>query len=207
MIAMVLGFLLGFIGSIPLAGPIAVMVLHLGLKRQYIQARLLALGGCVAEGVYCLLAALGMETVLSSYPRVAFAAELIGAGLFIAMGVVFLLTQPGAEGEKPEDAVDVDNTSPFVLGLMVAGLNPMLLLTWSAVATALRNLIGPFEPWEIGLFTVAVATGIYMWFVVMIGFMQRHGQRISPVNMAIGVRICGVAMTALGLWSLYSTWR
>ncbi len=48
--------LLGFLGSVPLAGPIALLVFTRATQQDYRAAFLVGLGGAVAEGIYAVIA-------------------------------------------------------------------------------------------------------------------------------------------------------
>ena len=68
MLALLVGFAFGYLGSMPVAGPISVLVLHLGLAREGRRAFHLALGGALAEGIYALLAFWGLSAILAGHP-------------------------------------------------------------------------------------------------------------------------------------------
>ena len=56
MVAFALGILLGFVGSIPAAGPLLLLVIASGLEGQRRRALALAAGGALAESLYVALA-------------------------------------------------------------------------------------------------------------------------------------------------------
>ena len=62
--------LFGFAGSMPLAGPVAVLVVSRGALKEYTAAFRIGLGAAVAEGVYAFLAFWGFATFLARYPAV-----------------------------------------------------------------------------------------------------------------------------------------
>ncbi len=56
MIAPLTGFLMGFVGSMPIAGPVSLLVFHRGILGRYWDGWLIGLGGALAEGIYCAVA-------------------------------------------------------------------------------------------------------------------------------------------------------
>jgi hypothetical protein len=55
LVTALLGLAFGFVGSIPVAGPISALVLYRGLDRRYKAATFIGVGGAVAEGAYAFL--------------------------------------------------------------------------------------------------------------------------------------------------------
>ena len=62
---LVIGFCLGFIGSVPIAGPTSALVLKLGIQEKYWSGRAVAVGGALAESVYAGLAYWGFGSFLA----------------------------------------------------------------------------------------------------------------------------------------------
>ena len=97
-IALVLGFLFGFIGSMPIAGPIAVLVLAFGLEDRFRAGVSLAMGGAIAEASIAFLSFWGMSAILSLHPLVQPVMRIAGAVILIALGLLFALKTPGSDG-------------------------------------------------------------------------------------------------------------
>ena len=68
LIAFVVGFLFGFIGSIPVAGPISALVFSRGIQGRFRSGVFISLGGGVAEALYSFLAFWGFSSYLTRYP-------------------------------------------------------------------------------------------------------------------------------------------
>ena len=99
--AVLIGFAFGFLGSVPVAGPIAVLVLRLGLGDEARRARYLALGGALAEGLYALLAFWGLSEVLGGHPGLLPASRLLGAMVCLLLGSVLLVHRPAPAPPDP----------------------------------------------------------------------------------------------------------
>ena len=62
MIAVIIfGFVFGFVGAIPVAGPIAAMVVERSILGRFRAAIWLAIGSAIAEGGYAALAVFGFS--------------------------------------------------------------------------------------------------------------------------------------------------
>ncbi|MEM9877406.1 MAG: LysE family transporter, partial [Myxococcota bacterium] len=66
--AVVFGFVLGALGSIPVAGPISALVIARGIQGRFKAGAFIALGGGTVEAIYCFLAFWGFAQFLEEHP-------------------------------------------------------------------------------------------------------------------------------------------
>jgi threonine/homoserine/homoserine lactone efflux protein len=206
MLSALLGFVLGFIGSVPLAGPIAFMVLRKGMLGQFRAGRAVALGGTLAEGIYCLLAVLGMERLLLAYPVLDVFTRWVGALVLMGLGLVFIITRKEIEHDTVKVHDDSAFGGPFLAGFAVSALNPTLLLTWSGAVAAVHAVAGTMAGWHRWLFPVAVSAGVYLWFVLMLAAMRHWHGRFGARTMHQFMRLCGWLLLAAGAVLLVRQW-
>lgn len=202
MTASLLGLLLGFIGSMPVAGPIALLVLRKGLRGRYDEGVALALGAAISEAVYCALALLGFDYLFVRYPIVESASRIIGGLLLIGLGIGFAMMKTKDETSDAETPQVSSRATPFLTGLTVAGLNPTLIVTWSGVTAIVYSTFGAFGEWEKIGFPIGVGIGNFLWFVVMLMLMKRYQSRFKTTSITRGIKGVGIIMTGMGLWML-----
>src|SRR4051795_11238662 len=104
--ALLAGTIMGFLGSMPIAGPVAVLVLERGLVRRGREGLAVALGAAAAESVYAFLAFWGLGSVLYGSPMLLQASRLVGAGVMITLGLYLANRKPApriaeTEGDSP----------------------------------------------------------------------------------------------------------
>src|ERR1700733_6137635 len=99
--AALIGFGLGFFGSMPVAGPIAVIVFGQGLEDRARNGLYLACGAAIAESVYAYLAFWGFSAFLTRYPWIEPTSRVAAAVLLTALGVHFYRRRPKPEGAPP----------------------------------------------------------------------------------------------------------
>lgn len=173
---------MGVAGSIPLAGPITMLVLGYGLEGRIRQAALVALGSALPECVYAGLALWGFGALVEEFEWVGPTSHAIAALVLIAVGL-FLMLRPPREGE-PTDQTSADSIEGskrhFLLGMSITALNPALILNWGAAATMVYSLglVEPKPHYAIP-FGLGVGGGILAWFTVTLTFLHRHHRRIS----------------------------
>ncbi len=200
MLALLIGFAFGYIGSMPVAGPISVLVMHLGLAHESRRAVYVAVGGALAESLYALLAFWGLSAVLERYPVVLPASRAVGAGLLLALGLVMLVARvrsaaPAAEGRRS------GRKRSFVLGFLITAVNPTLIITWTAAVGALHatGLIA-MDRAEALPFAAAVCAGIVAWFMTLLALLRRWRERMSIATLGRFKRWMGAILVAAGGW-------
>ncbi|MGH7682265.1 MAG: LysE family translocator [Candidatus Eiseniibacteriota bacterium] len=205
MIPGTLGFGLGFVGSMPIAGPVSLLVAERGVAARYRDGFLLACGAAVAEAGYCAAALYGYDFLLDRWPPLRPLLSAIGALLLIALGIHFIRRRrPRAEGHAPSRAL-VARSHQAALGFTLVVLNPSVLVSWLAVLAALHATgLKPEGASDRLLFVAGVGLGIVTWFGGLLAMLRRGRERMSPVVLDRMVRALGGVLCAVGLYTLYA---
>jgi threonine/homoserine/homoserine lactone efflux protein len=199
LIALLLGFVLGFLGSIPIAGPVAAMVLERAATRRAREARAIAMGAALAESGYALMAFWGLTTVLSRFPRLLPASRFVGASMFVAIGCYFLLRKGKAEPNQPGGGSS-SGGAKWLLGFLATALNPTLLLTWTTVITALHTTgLLRTEPIDALPFAGGAGAGIITWFCVLLWIVRHFHKRVPRAWIDRTVRVMGGVFVLAGI--------
>jgi len=199
LLALLFGFLFGFVGSIPLAGPIALLVFMRGLHGAARSGLAIAVGAALAESGYAFLAYCGMGELLSRFPLLALASRGAAALILLALGAWFVVQHGGA---RPPDERALHVHSSFALGFGITALNPTFLATWTAAVTVLHSLaIVPPTLAAAGPFALGVAAGIVAWFALMLAAIARWRDRFAPATVRRVLQVVGAALLAMGAWA------
>ena len=210
--AVLIGSVLGFLGAIPVAGPISFLVLERVFKQRHRSALALAFGGSVVEAIWCWLAFLGVGDLLTRFPGLrnwsSFVSIIVPAGIAIAILWTHLRSR-GTEPDPPGVAPEARNqlSKSVASGLVISAINPMLLASWSTAA-AWAHGVGLLRPGTDSpvLVALGVVIGINAWFFLLVLGLRRfriHGirplRRAAPI--ALAVALLGVSAVG-GLTSL-----
>jgi len=197
-LALLVGLLLGFVGSIPIAGPTSVIVLKNTLEKGNREGLDIAAGAGLAEAIYAFLAFWGLTTALVQFPGMANAARVVGAVLIIVVGVYLVRARTNAQ--RLERAPDDDRQGHrWLRGFASAILNPTLLVTWTTVVTALHAMsLLRMHGIDAIPFAIGVGAGIMGWFFLLVKLVQRFRDRLRPESLDRVVKGMGWAMIALG---------
>lgn len=199
LLALLFGFLMGFFGSMPLAGPIALLVFMRGLGGAHRSAMAIAAGAAIAEAGYAFLAFWGMSELTARFPSLVVASRGAGALILLGLGVYFATRATEAvQVELPRERA----RSSFALGLSITALNPTFLATWTAaVAVVQSTRVIPPDAQAAGPFALGVAGGIVGWFWLMVLALRRWRDRFRPQTVGIVLRFVGAALAAMGVWA------
>jgi threonine/homoserine/homoserine lactone efflux protein len=203
LIAALLGFLSGWVASVPIAGPISALVVARGVEGRFRAGSFIALGGGVVEALYAFLAFWGFSTFLADYPLVEPLSQGGGAVVLIVMGVIFLRKDVAAEAatrEAPDSA-----WANIALGAWICAINPTLIATWSAFVTMVHGS-GAVDLRDSAMalpFAAGCAGGITGWFLTLLWIIRRFRERFKPDTLARVVKLLGVLLLILALWFVY----
>jgi len=188
------GFVLGFLGSTPVAGPVSVLVLALGLGNQTRKAVGVAAGGALAEAFYAFLAFWGFSQFLARTPDLPVACRGISAFILFAVGLRFV-RQKAPEGPAPAPRRSL--RSGVLLGFTLSILNPTLILTWMAASgVVFSSRLFTARSAEALPFSLGVCGGILSWFCLLLWLIRHTRGRVHPVHLDRVVRWTGWAVLA-----------
>jgi threonine/homoserine/homoserine lactone efflux protein len=189
-----------FVGSLPLAGPIALLVVSNGVRGRYHEALRIAIGAALAEGIYAFLAFWGFATFLARYRLVLPISHAVTAAILLGLGVRFVVFRL-----KEEEVVKGEGSAKpasFWVGFSISALNPTLLATWGAVTTFLyaRQLL-QFTPILAVPFGVFAAAGIALWGLTTVTVLKRVRNKLPTNALTWVVRLMGAILIVVGVWS------
>jgi threonine/homoserine/homoserine lactone efflux protein len=198
--ALLAGTVMGFIGSMPIAGPIAVLVLERGLIRRQREGLGVALGAAAAESVYAFLAFWGLGTVLYASPTLQQASRLVGAAVMVTLGVYLAKRKSSARVPESEVPVAGRKRRGFLLGLSVTFLNPTIIVSWTMV-TATVHSTGLVQPGPLSavVFALGVGAGIVLWFATFLHLINRFQSGLRPQTVDRVLNVTGWLVVAIGL--------
>jgi threonine/homoserine/homoserine lactone efflux protein len=201
MTATLLGFLFGFIGSMPIGGPISLLVFHRGVLARYRDGWAIGLGGAIAEGAYSALAIYGFTALREGFTFLEPLAKAMGILLLLGLGLYFMFAH---QEDRPESAKTEQSTSKwagqFILGFTIAALNPTLILTWSVSAAMLYSLANiTFQTSEWIAFATSVVFGIVAWFTILLALLRRFRGHFSLTTLQKVIQGVGAVLIVASL--------
>jgi threonine/homoserine/homoserine lactone efflux protein len=178
----------------PLAGPIALLVLSRATQSRYGEALRIGLGAAAAEGVYAGLAFWGFTTFLARHAVVVPISHGTTALVLGALGIRFMFWAPEKGAHEPKSGAGT-----LLFGFWISAINPTLLLTWSAAVAFLysKGLKEPSAAYAIP-FGACAAAGIAGWFILLVALLAKYRGRLPQAALTWTIRVMGLVLVVLG---------
>jgi len=198
LVALLSGLILGFVGSIPVAGPTAVIVAESALDDRPRRGLAIAAGAAVAESLYALVAFWGLTAILTHYPMLRPISRVVAGAILCVVGLYLMRRRakaaPQAERPPSRHAHDV------LFGFTITMLNPTLAVTWT-VASGVLHAALPTQFTELDAFPFAlgVCVGIVGWFFVLLRLVCKFRKSVSPAKLDRFVRATGGVLVGCGV--------
>jgi threonine/homoserine/homoserine lactone efflux protein len=208
--SLAMGFLMGWVGSMPLAGAVSIFVFQNGLAGRLRRGMVLAAGAAVAEALWCLAALIGAEQILSRWPGLEGIARSLGGLILLALGIYFLrkknILPATEEGASSDQDGALTLRREFWLGFVLVAGNVSIPFTWLgmitiAVSWGLDPVAGP--PWY---FVLGVALGIMGWFALLLKLLDAFRTRFKPHTHERLMKAMGCLLLAVGAFTLIRVW-
>lgn len=203
--AVLFGFVLGALGSIPVAGPISALVIARGIQGRFKAGAFIALGGGTVEAIYCFLAFWGFSQFLEDHPIIEPISRGVSALVLLILGIVFIRKKhEDGPTEATSRRLRDSKRSSFFLGAWVCAINPTVIAGWSAVVTTVYSSGAvEFTSRQALPFAIGVALGITSWFWGLLAVIRRNRERFSGNTLTKVLNAVGMLLVVLACWFAY----
>jgi threonine/homoserine/homoserine lactone efflux protein len=197
LLALLIGAVMGFVGSMPIAGPVTVLVLERSLVRRGREGLGIALGAATGETVYALAAAWGVGAFFGAYPHVLPVSRVVGALVLVALGLYLANHRRPPRSEAPTRA---PQRRGFVLGASLTLLNPTIIASWTVAVTAAHGA-GLLVPGLLAAaaFAVGVGVGIVGWLAILVRILDHFQSTLKPQTVERLLHVTGWVVVGLGI--------
>lgn len=181
------GFALGFAVAAGF-GPISVLALTSGLRHGFAPAFGVAVGVALIDGLYALLAGLGLAAVVP------------GDELQVVGGVALVVIGAGMVRLSGGDAMAL---ATFRRGLTVALAatlaNPLTIVSWAAAFTAVVPELSISRVETLSVLPLSVSLGTLTWFTILAAAATLFGRRLGPRALRVASVVAGVLIALFGV--------
>ncbi len=210
--SLALGFALGWVGSMPIAGAISFFVCHRGFAGRSGHGLALAAGAAVAEAGWCLAILLGADELMDRWPAVGGVARSIGGLFLVVLGIVVFLRRRGSARRALGKQAGTDAARPLPrlrdethLGATLVIANPAIPFNWLALITIAISL--GLDPGRAPVaFALGVSLGIMGWFSVLLRIITAWRERMNEVVLARVQGGFAMLLIVVGLYALSRAW-
>jgi threonine/homoserine/homoserine lactone efflux protein len=177
------GFGMGFFGSVPPTGPVALMVINRAFRKKTKYAFAAGVGGALAEVVYSALAVTGVGLLLQHVELAGTLIRALSTVVLMSVGLYFFFS-PLKEDDIREAEVEEESLGSafghLAKAFSVAIVNPTLILNWTVAVAFFFSLFG-LEADLAGqvAFVAGVGSGIIVWSALEVWLLDKFQQRYS----------------------------
>jgi threonine/homoserine/homoserine lactone efflux protein len=168
-----------------------------GLSGDFKDAKRIAGGAAVAEGLLSGWIFAGLGLLYSQLPQLETAVEWLGAFALITVGLWFTLR--GVSKDISGQEVPDKEGAGFLLGFGLVLGNPGMIGTWGGALAALEGtgLVQASASGAIGI-GFGVFVGVLGWFLLMLRLIQSYGSALNATALNFAVRGIGLALAIGG---------
>lgn len=187
-------------------GPIWLLVAQRTLTRGWRIGLVSGSGVAMADGLYGLLGALGLQAVKSALAEVNTWLRPAGALVMAAVGLrIFFSTHiaKAAEGDTDQDLGKGNFLRAWISIFLLTLANPMTILSFAAVYTGAGEAGLGLTTNTAASFGAAIFSGSMLWWMTLVAGISAGKKRIQPRLVIWINRAAGAAITLLGLGMLF----
>lgn len=190
------GLLIGFAIAAPV-GPIGVLCIQRSLHEGFKIGLMTGLGAALADGVYGLIAGLGLTAISSVLVAQQFWIRLIGGAFLIYLGIKTFLIPPR---EKSANSSERSAWHACCTTFLLTLTNPATILSFVAVFAGLGLGTTSSEYASAFRLVLGIILGSAMWWLLLSGgvaFVLHH--RLSSAMMRDINHVSGVVIMLFGI--------
>jgi threonine/homoserine/homoserine lactone efflux protein len=188
------GVLAGLFIAAPV-GPVNVLCISRTLTKGWRSGLASGFGAATGDAMYGCIAGFSITFVIQFLIREEFWIRLFGGILLALIGVSYYFKQPQSlSAQRQEEAEHSDYFSTFLLTLT----NPTTVLSFLAILVAL-GMNRQRASWLSLLLVAGIFCGSMLWWIVLVGIVNRVRDRIDDHAMLWMNRVAGVAIGGFGV--------
>ncbi|MEG0562288.1 MAG: LysE family transporter [Cetobacterium sp.] len=191
------GFKFGMLLQIAI-GPVCMYIFSLGVNEKFFMAFFGVLGVVLADGIYILLAILGISSFLKN-EKIQKKFNILGSIIIIIFGMELFLGYFGISILPKLNIFQNSNSNlPFIKAFLLTGANPMTILFWMGVFST-KTSDSSFTKNSICLFALGSLLSTLL-FLSLIAFIGSTTSNFLPERyLSILSAIVGISLIYFGI--------
>lgn len=196
LVAALIGLVVGFVGSVPVAGPISVLVLQRAVDGKRKSALLTGVGGAVGEAIYATGVGVALPVLHNQVQAAVPITRAVGAVVITVVGLVLSFRSDILKERAPKkDSGDV------LTGLAASLFNPTIIATWTVViGSVYADGWLPRKPILGVPLGVGVLLGVTAWYAIVVAAADRVKRLLGRSRRRKLIRGIGVVLVGVGLY-------
>ncbi len=194
------GFIIGFSLAVPV-GPIGLLCIRRTLTRGPAAGIASGMGAATADGVYGLIAALGITFISNFLFNHHITLRFIGGCILCYLGIKIIRSIPS---EDLNSAKENGHVHDYVSTLLLTLTNPVTVVVFAAIFAAAG--VGDTEGNYLGatVLVAGVVSGSALWWLILCGAVSYFHGKVNDRVLKLVNRVSGTLIAGFGLVVLLS---
>lgn len=189
------GLIAGLVVCAPV-GPIGLLCVRRTLMDGRMAGLVSVLGASTADGLFCLIAGLGVTYIANLLMNEQTAFTLLGGIILVALGFKLFFTEPG---QKTPEVSEKGLLHAYVSSFLVMLANPMLIFVFSAAFTALGVHGWKGDYLSTAILVAGVFLGSALWAPLLVATVSLFRPQFGPRQQMLLNRVSGVIIFGFGV--------
>lgn len=191
---------IGILMSVPV-GPIAILCIHRTIKGGRMHGLVSGLGAATADGIYSLIAVLGLGIISNFLIREQMWVRVIGGILLIYIGVKVFLSEPVERKTLSSDPAYFRN---FISAFVLTVTNPLTFWAFAAIFAGLGLVGKDINHVSAGLIVAGIFVGAMLWWFILSNIANILRGILEHKMLKLLNRFIGVIILCFGVFVLVS---
>lgn len=194
------GIIVGLLASIPM-GPVGLLCIQRTLNKGRMSGFMSGMGAAAVDGIFALIAALGLTFIINFIEQQRFFIQLIGGIVLIIMGLMIFYKNPVTQMRKHKNGKSTPFQDFFSVFLLTLS-NPVAVFLFVA-ALASIDIVSVESPILSTLFVVSgVFGGALLWWLILISFVDLFRKKFRLKQLWWINKIAGVLIAGFGIFAI-----
>lgn len=206
MIAFVVGFIIGYLTTIPI-GPINLAVVMKALRNRTAQALMIGTGSALMDIVYCGAAVFGIGTLITN-PTLELIFRIATFLIFFIYGLKTTFGKLPETHFQPSEDDAPGFKRYFLLGMAMYFSNPSFLAYWITIAGIVHGYrIIDHTMFDNAMFAIGTGVGVTIWFFTLVELVEKQKVKFEVDRIRKITRFFGLLLLIVSLilgWNLFS---
>ncbi|MFZ4621437.1 MAG: LysE family transporter [Bacteroidota bacterium] len=193
MIAFIVGFIIGYLTTIPI-GPINIAVVMKALRNHTAQALLIGVGSAFMDVLYCGAAVFGVGSLVTN-PTIDTIFRVSTFAIFFVYGLKTTFGKLPETHFKPSEDDVPGFKRYFLLGVAMYFSNPSFLAYWITIGGIVHGYkVIESTMLNNALFALGTGAGVTVWFFTLVELVERQKMKFEVDRIRKITRFFGLVL-------------
>lgn len=180
-------------------GPIGVLCIRTTVVNGILAGLAVGFGAAVADGVYAILAGIGLSMITNFLLDISPILKIVGGGFLLYTGIIIFLQK--VHYSKARVVIRKSYGRLFSSTFFLTLSNPMTILAFLGIISALE--VETTSNKEFMTLIIGVLSGSILWWLFLVGTVSFVAKRLNATVLGYVNRASGIVIAVFGIYILF----